>query len=184
VEAGCRNTPSRGLRIVHGPELLPEVPHEPREQWSGLGVLLAYAHEHGAEYGVARCHAVGLVEISGFELVVRPTAAGGAGNILDLGYVRPNKDRGRAQVLNGEEGQYRPSEERVALGGGTDVPVRKLLGRRSGEGREPARDRTDVPREGECVTASFRRPMSLFLGVARFFGVSPPKKKQNKKHSR
>ncbi len=74
-----------GLRIVHHPELLPEVPHEPREQWSGLGVLLAYAHEHGAEYGVAQCHAVGLVEISGFELVVRPTAAGGAGNILDLG---------------------------------------------------------------------------------------------------
>jgi hypothetical protein len=67
------------------------------------------------------------------------------------------------------------------------VPVRELLGRRSGEGREPARDRTDVPREGVCVTASFRRPMSRqspsrFFWVSRcsFFWVSPPKKKQNK----
>ncbi len=56
------------------------------------------------------------------------------------------------------------------LGGGTDVPVRELLGRRSGEGREPAHDRTDVPREGVVchglVPKANVEAVALFLGVA------------------
>ena len=52
------------------------------------------------------------------------------------------------------------------------MPVRELLGRRSGEGREPARDRTDVPREGVVCHGLVPKadveavPVALFLGVA------------------